>query len=82
MAQQYRKRVQQLYETLQDDSEEKRIEAANVIRSLVEDIILTPVKGKLEIDVRSDLAGILTLSVKTQKPAEGSGKSQCGGLMA
>lgn len=76
MAQQYRKRVQQLYETLQDDSEEKRIEAANVIRSLVEDIILTPVKGKLEIDVRGDLAGILTLSVKTQKPAEGAGKSQ------
>ncbi|MDQ0563725.1 hypothetical protein QO004_005541 [Rhizobium mesoamericanum] len=48
MAQQYRKRIQQLYETLQDDCEEKRIEAANVIRSLVEDIILTPVERKIE----------------------------------
>jgi hypothetical protein len=29
-----------------------------VIRSLVKDIILTPVNGKIEIDVRFDLAGI------------------------
>ncbi|MBW9091979.1 recombinase family protein [Rhizobium wenxiniae] len=72
MAQQYRKRVQQLYETLQDDSEEKRIEAANVIRSLVEDIILTPIDGKIEIDVRGDLAGILTIAVERKKPREGA----------
>jgi DNA invertase Pin-like site-specific DNA recombinase len=76
MAQQYRIRVQQLYETLQDDSEEKRVEAADVIRSLVEDIILTPVEGKIEIDVRGDLAGILTLSVQTKNPAGGAGSSQ------
>ena len=69
MAGQYRLRVQQLYETLQDDSEERRVEAAEVLRTLVEDIILTPVDGKIEIDVRGDLAGILTLSVKKQNPA-------------
>ena len=58
-----------LRETLQDDTEEERIEAANVIRSLVEDIILTPVEGKVEIDVRGDLAGIVTLSVERKNPA-------------
>ncbi len=63
-AKQYRLRVQHIYETLQDDSEERRTEAAGVLRTLVEDIILTPVNGKIEIDVQGDLAGILTLSVK------------------
>ncbi len=76
MAQQYRIRVQQLYETLQDDSEEQRVEAAEAIRSLVEDIILTPVEGKIEIDVRGDLAGILTLSVQAKNPAGRAGSSQ------
>ena len=63
MARQYRLRIQQLYETLHHDSEEKRVEASNVIRSLVEDILLTPVDEKVEIDVRGDLAGILTIAV-------------------
>ena len=71
MAQQYRIRVQQLYETLQDDTEDKRIEAANVIRSLVDGIILTPLDGKVEIDVHGDLAGILTIAVERKKPHEG-----------
>ncbi|WP_296104720.1 zinc ribbon domain-containing protein [uncultured Agrobacterium sp.] len=69
MARQYRHRVQQLYETLQDDSEEQRVEAADVLRTLVEDIILTPADGRIEIDVRGDLAGILTLSAQKQNPA-------------
>ncbi|MDL2410371.1 hypothetical protein PY650_33195 [Rhizobium calliandrae] len=43
-----------------------------MLRTLVEDIILTPVDGKIEIDVRGDLAGILTLSVKKQNPAAGA----------
>ena len=43
----------------------------NVIRSLVVDIVLTPVAGKLEIDVRSDLAGILTIAAQKQKPRSG-----------
>ncbi|WP_205602518.1 hypothetical protein [Chelativorans alearense] len=76
MAQQYRIRVQQLYETLQADSEERRVEAADVIRSLVEDIVLTPVDGKVEIDVRGDLAGILTLSAERKNPAGGAGSPQ------
>jgi site-specific DNA recombinase len=76
MAQQYRLRVQQLHDTLKDDSEERRVEAADVLRTLVEDIVLTPVAGKIEIDVRGDLAGILTLSVQRKSLAGGAGQSQ------
>ncbi len=43
--------------------------AAEVLRTLVEDIILTPADGRIEIDVRGDLAGILTLSAQKQNPA-------------
>ncbi|TPW26571.1 recombinase family protein [Martelella alba] len=76
MAQLYRSRVQNLYGALQAEDEEKRTEAADIIRTLVEDIVLTPVDGKVEIDVRGDLAGILTLSVQTKNPAGGAGSSQ------
>ncbi|VDS10511.1 Recombinase [Paracoccus haematequi] len=76
MALQYRKRIQQLYESLQDDDEGKRIEAADTIRSLVDQIVMTPVEGKIEIDVQGDLAGILMISVQTKNPAGVAGSSQ------
>ena len=76
IAQQYRLRVQHLHDTLQDDSEERRTEAADVLRTLVEDIVLTPVVGKIEIDVQGDLAGILMISAQTKNPALGAGSSQ------
>ena len=62
-----RLRSQQLYEALQDEEEEKRIEAADILRSLLEKIVLTPVGGKVE----GDLAGILTIAAQTQNPAAG-----------
>ena len=76
MALQYRNRVQQLYEALQDEEEETRIEAADILRSLVDRILLTPVEGKVEIDVQGDLAGILMISAQTKNPAGGRGGSQ------
>ncbi|MFD2238198.1 recombinase family protein [Aureimonas populi] len=76
MALQYRARVQGLYEALQGENEEKRVETAEIIRSLVEAIVLTPVDGKVEIDVRGDLAGILTISAQTKNPAGERGGSQ------
>ena len=76
MALQYRRRVQQLYEALQDEDEEKRVEAADILRSLVDKIVLTPVDGKVEIDVQGDLAGILTISAQTKNPAGERGGSQ------
>ncbi|MBO6924296.1 MAG: recombinase family protein, partial [Roseicyclus sp.] len=76
MAELYRSRVQQLYDALQSEDGEKRMEAADIIRTLVEKIVLTPSDGKVEIDVQGDLAGILTLSVKKRSPAGGAGPSQ------
>lgn len=76
MTQLYRSRVHGLYDALQGEDEEKRTEAADIVGTLVEDIVLTPVDGKVEIDVRGDLAGILTLSVQTKNPAGRAGSSQ------
>ncbi len=76
MALQYRKRVQQLYDALQDEDEGKRIEVADTLRSLVDQIVLTPVEGKVEIDVQGDLAGILTISTQSKNPAAGATGSQ------
>ncbi|MBJ7441193.1 MAG: hypothetical protein JHD35_19510 [Sphingopyxis sp.] len=42
MAHHYRVQVDELYTALQEDSEAKRMAAADVIRSLVREIILTP----------------------------------------
>ena len=70
----YRERVAALHEALQQD--DTRAQAAEVIRSLVSEIVLTPEGGGLQIDVRGDLAGILTIAASgTQKgpPLSGAG---------
>ncbi|MYZ50537.1 hypothetical protein [Propylenella binzhouense] len=69
MAELSRSRVRQLYEALRDEDEETRTAAADRIGTLVEDIV-TPADGKMEIDLRDDLAGILTLSRQTKNPAD------------
>ena len=60
MAVVYRERVAALHEALRQD--ETRAQAAEVIRSLVSEIVLTPEGWVLQIDVRGDLAGILTIA--------------------
>ncbi|MHB1302415.1 MAG: recombinase family protein [Acidiphilium sp.] len=71
----YRERVAALHEALQQN--ETRAQATEVIRSLVSEIVLTPAGGLLEIEVRGDLAGILTIAAagKQQKspPLAGTG---------
>lgn len=57
--------IEELHEALQEDSEAKRMIAANTIRSLMKAIILTPANGKVEIDVQGDLAVILMISAQT-----------------
>ncbi len=69
MALQYRRRVQQLYDALQGDDEARRVEAADTLRTLVDQIILTPAGDRLEIDVQGDLAGILAISAQSKNPA-------------
>jgi site-specific DNA recombinase len=76
MAHHYRTQVAELHEALQEDSEAKRMPAADIIRSLVKEIVLTPAEDELKIDVRGDLAGILAISLKTKTPATRAGESQ------
>ena len=76
MAAFYRSQVAELHEALQEESEAKRLKASEILRSLVKEIILTPEDGELQIDVRGDLAGILTVAIKTKTPATRAGGSQ------
>ena len=50
--------------------------ATEALRGLIDQIILTPQDGELQIDVRGDLAGILNISLKRKKPAGVAGSSQ------
>jgi len=74
MADHYRKQVAKLTAVLNDD--ENRAEAADIIRSLVERIELTPNgDGKLDIDLFGDLAGILALAANKDGPLDKSDPS-------
>lgn len=70
MAHHYRVQIDELYAALQEDSEAKRMAAADAIRSPVKEIILTPGNGELQIDVRGDLAGMLAISLKAKGRAD------------
>ncbi|MBX2834843.1 MAG: recombinase family protein [Micavibrio sp.] len=71
MAQHYRKEVEALRDALNDEN--LRNEAAELLRSLVDKIVLTPKKGQKElaINLYGDLAGILSIAVENT-----SGKKQ------
>ncbi|HET6520186.1 MAG TPA: hypothetical protein VFG47_10280, partial [Geminicoccaceae bacterium] len=74
MAAHYRKQVADLAQAL--TAEENRAEAADLLRSLLERIELTPDdRGRLEIDLCGDLAGILTLAANKERPLEASDRS-------
>ncbi len=76
MAHHYRRQIEELYQALQEDNDARRMTAADLIRSLVNEIVLTPEDGELKIDVRGDLAGILAISLDSKKPSRGEGGSQ------
>ncbi len=74
MAGYYRQQVANLTKAL--NAEENRAEAADLIRSLVDRITLTPNdQGKLDIDLYGDLAGILTLATNQDRPLDKSDPS-------
>ncbi len=74
MAAHYRAQVGRLAEVL--NAEENRAEAADLLRSPVDRIELTPNdQGRLEIDLYGDLAGILTLAANKDRPLEASDPS-------
>ncbi len=71
MAAHYREQVEGLIAVLNDDK--NRAEAAEIIRSLVDRIELSPnSQGALDIDLFGDLAGILSVAAKQERPLDES----------
>ena len=63
----YRHKVAALHEALEDKS--TKAEAVELIRALVEAIVLTPEDGQLRLDLHGQLAGILALARDGKKPS-------------
>jgi site-specific DNA recombinase len=64
MAAYYRQLVAELHVALQEENDARRLYAVEILRSLIDRIVLTPEDGELKIDVVGDLAGILTVATK------------------
>jgi site-specific DNA recombinase len=69
----YRERASALYDALQQDA--SRARAADIIRSLVSEIILMPEDGVLRVELRGDLAGILTIAASRQRSSRPDGRT-------
>ena len=72
MAFRYQEEIERLLHTINDD--ECRAEATEIIRSLVDRIVLTPNEdgSDLQIDLHGDLAGIISIARKGEDPLETS----------
>ena len=68
MADHYRQQVAELHTALQEETQEKRLHAGEVLRSLVQRIVLTPEDGELKIELVGDLAGILSVAANAKAP--------------
>ena len=55
----YWRRVAALHEVLEDEALQE--EAFELIRSLIEKVVVTPADGELRIDLQGELAGVLGL---------------------
>jgi site-specific DNA recombinase len=77
MAQVYRAKVARLVDCLNDERD--RTEAVEVLRGLIDRIVLTPKEEEgrqsLSIDLEGALAGVLALAKKHKRPLAGSGLS-------
>jgi site-specific DNA recombinase len=73
LPEQYRKTVSELHEAL--NSEETREEAALIIRSLIDEIVLTPLEGRGNIGIKivGDLAAILRMGSTTKNTSTNAG---------
>ena len=52
----------------------ERQEAMELIRSLVETVVLVPEDGGLKVEIRGALAGILRLAADSKAPGAGAGR--------
>ena len=66
MAAIYRQRISALCESLGD--EDRKVEAVEVLRTLVDQVALVPENGELSIVLRGDLAAILTFAANKKRP--------------
>jgi hypothetical protein len=66
LAEAYRRKVAALHEALADET--SRAEAMELIRSLVEAIVLVPQDGSLRVEVRGELAAMLALAAGSKQP--------------
>ena len=64
MAEVYRSKIVALHLALNDEA--TRGEATDILRSLIDTILLTPGDGELQIELRGNLAGILTISTNAK----------------
>lgn len=74
MAHHYRAQLDNLAKTLDHADEAKRFEASEIIRSLIDEITLTPVGDSLEIEVRGDLAGMLSIAHRQRRARSKAGR--------
>ena len=60
LAQVYREKVEDLLDAYTNEA--SRAQAQETIRRLIERIVLTPVNGKLQVEMTGDLAAMLTIN--------------------
>jgi site-specific DNA recombinase len=68
MADLYRTKVEELAAALQ--REDTRLEASETLRGLIDSIVLTPEKGQLRIELKGNLAAMLTVAQQTKRSPE------------
>ena len=68
MADLYRSKVEGLAAALQ--RADTRLEASEMLRGLIEAIVLTPEKGQLRIELRGNLAAMLAAAQQTKRSPE------------
>jgi site-specific DNA recombinase len=68
MADLYRTKVEDLAAALQ--REDTRLEASEMLRGLIDSIVLMPEKGQLRIELRGNLAAMLTAAQETRRSPE------------
>ena len=68
MAELYRAKVEGLAAALQ--REDTRLEASETLRGLIDSIVLTPEKGQLRIELKGNLAAMLTVAQQTKRSPE------------
>ena len=69
LAEVYRRKVAALHEALANETTSG--EAMELIRSLIDAIVLMPEGGSLRVEVRGELAGIMSLAAASKKPGLG-----------